>query len=141
AIRRFQVPYAVAMDNRYTIWRAFNNRYWPAHYFIDAQGQIRGYHFGEGNYEQSERLIRELLAEAGATDLPPPINAVQDDGVQLAADFSRVRSPETYLGHGRAANFVSPGGFLHDAGKQYQAPRRLQLNQWALDGAWTVGKE
>lgn len=141
AIRRFEVPYPVAMDNRYAIWRAFNNRFWPAHYFIDAEGQIRGYHFGEGNYEQSERLIRELLTKAGATNLPPPISGVDDTGVQQAADFARVRSPETYLGYGRAAAFVSPGGFAEDASKDYTAPRRLQLNQWALAGSWTVGKE
>lgn len=141
AIRRFGVTYPVAMDNDYTLWKAFNNQYWPAHYFIDAQGRIRGHHFGEGNYDGSERLIRELLAEAGQTDLPPALNAVQSEGIQSAADKRNVASPETYVGYGRAENFVSPGGFERDREKQYATPADLHRNEWALTGSWIVGKE
>ena len=108
------VTYPVALDNDYAIWRAFNNRYWPAHYFIDANGRIRGHHFGEGEYDESERLIRELLPDAGQTNLPPPVSAVAADGVQSAADNDNVASPETYVGYGRAENFSSPGGFARD---------------------------
>jgi cytochrome c biogenesis protein CcdA/thiol-disulfide isomerase/thioredoxin len=138
AVREFDVRYPVALDNDYAIWQAFNNRYWPAHYFIDAQGRIRGHHFGEGNYEESEDLIRTLLIDAGQKDLPGMAGGMSSDGVQVAADRSNVRSPETYVGYGRAENFISPGGFAHDQPKSYAAPGSLELNQWALDGTWAV---
>jgi cytochrome c biogenesis protein CcdA/thiol-disulfide isomerase/thioredoxin len=141
AVQDLAVTYPVALDNDYAIWRAFNNRYWPAHYFIDAHGQVRGHHFGEGEYDESERLIRELLQDAGQTNLPPPVSAVAADGVQSAADNANIASPETYVGYGRAESFSSPGGFAHDASKDYAAPDDLQRNQWALAGPWTVSPE
>ena len=125
AVQDLAVTYPVALDNDYAIWRAFNNRYWPAHYFIDANGQIRGHHFGEGEYDESERLIRRLLQDAGQTNLPPPVSAVAGDGVQSAADNANIASPETYVGYGRAESFSSPGGFAHDASKDYAAARRI----------------
>ena len=141
AVREFGIQYPVALDNDYAIWQAFNNQYWPAHYFIDAQGRIRGHHFGEGNYEESEALIRTLLAEAGEQSLPAMAADEAGQGIEAAAGITEVRSPETYVGYGRAENFTSPGGFVHEAAKSYVAPSSLELNQWALDGNWTVEGE
>jgi cytochrome c biogenesis protein CcdA/thiol-disulfide isomerase/thioredoxin len=141
AIVKFGIQYPVALDNDFAIWKAFNNRFWPAHYFIDAGGQIRGHHFGEGKYERSERTIRKLLTEAGASALPDPIDDAAGAGVSAAADTGNVASPETYLGYERAENFRSPGSFTHDAAKAYVFPPSLSLNHWALDGRWTVSKE
>jgi cytochrome c biogenesis protein CcdA/thiol-disulfide isomerase/thioredoxin len=141
AIQQFGITYPVALDNDYAIWQAFNNQYWPAHYFVDAEGRIRGHHFGEGNYEESEQLIRTLLADAGQKDLPAMAGEMASAGVQVASDENSVGSPETYVGYARAENFASPGAFSHDAPKAYSAPDSLRLNQWALDGRWTVGDE
>ena len=104
------IHYPVAIDNDYKIWRAFNNQYWPAHYFADAKGQIRYHHFGEGAYDESERVIQELLREAGNNQITTDLIDANGDGVQQAADMGEVKSPETYLGFERAENFVSPGG-------------------------------
>jgi cytochrome c biogenesis protein CcdA/thiol-disulfide isomerase/thioredoxin len=141
AVEQLGVRYPVALDNDFAIWKSFNNRYWPAHYFIDAQGQVRGHHFGEGGYEESERLVRALLMEAGNANLPAMSNGVESAGVEMAADLSNKRSPETYVGYGRAENFTSDSGFERDAPKTYVAPATLQLNQWALDGRWTAGRQ
>ncbi|WP_353086810.1 cytochrome c biogenesis protein DipZ [Stenotrophomonas sp.] len=142
AVKDLKVTYPVAIDNDFAIWRGFNNKYWPAHYFIDAQGQIRAHHFGEGNYAQSEQIIRQLLREAGNT-LPgddAPV-AMTLDGVARQADMDNLKSPETYLGHARAENFASPGGQRQDQPADYTVPATLQHNQWALAGRWTVGNE
>jgi len=142
AVKDLKVSYPVAIDNDYAIWRGFNNKYWPAHYFIDAQGRIRAHHFGEGNYAQSEQIIRQLLREAGNT-LPgddAPV-AMTLEGVARQADMDNLKSPETYLGHARAENFASPGGQRQDQPADYTVPATLQHNQWALAGRWTVGNE
>lgn len=142
AVKDLKVTYPVAIDNDFAIWRGFNNKYWPAHYFIDAQGRIRAHHFGEGNYAQSEQVIRQLLREAGNT-LPgddAPV-AMALDGVARQADMDNLKSPETYLGHARAENFASPGGQRPDQPADYTVPTTLQHNQWALAGRWTVGNE
>jgi len=144
AMRDLGITYPVALDNNYAIWQAFNNRYWPAHYFVDAMGRIRGHHFGEGNYEESEQKIRQLLAEAGVEDLPAAtfdIKDIKNDGVQAAADEKNVGSPETYAGYERAQKFASPGDFARDQSKSYAAPATLELNQWALTGNWRVEGE
>ena len=142
AVADLNIHYPVAMDNDYAIWAGFNNQYWPAHYFIDAQGHIRAHHFGEGNYDESEATIRQLLAEAGYTDLPPSgIKAAMAAGVQAAADLVHDHSPETYLGYRRAEKFASPGGFAEDRPKIYSVPAVLTLNQWALSGPWLVDPE
>jgi cytochrome c biogenesis protein CcdA/thiol-disulfide isomerase/thioredoxin len=153
AVQDLGIHYPVALDDRLAIWRAFNNRYWPAHYFIDAQGRIRGHHFGEGEYAESERTIRELLTEAGNTDLPPgpstagPVRA-QDAarsqgfaGVQAAPDLTHLLSSETYVGYRRAAGFRSPGGIVKDALHVYSLPDTLALNEWGLAGEWQVDSE
>lgn len=143
AVAQLKVGYPVAMDNDYAIWRAFDNRYWPAHYFIDAQGRIRAHQFGEGNYAHSEQVIRRLLQEAGQKDLPPPADpaATSLEGVAEQADMGNLRSPETYLGHARAEHFASPGGQRKGQPFDYALPATLALNQWGLRGNWTVDAE
>jgi thiol-disulfide isomerase/thioredoxin len=140
AIARFGIAYPVVLDNDFAIWKAYNNRFWPAHFFIDATGKIRGHHFGEGHYEESERIIRRLLTEAGAT-LPAPIDQSAGEGVAAAADAVNGKSTETYIGFARGSNFQSPGSFDRDAVKDYQLPAALTLNQWALAGPWRVSRE
>jgi cytochrome c biogenesis protein CcdA/thiol-disulfide isomerase/thioredoxin len=139
AVADLKIDYPVAIDNDYAIWRAFGNQYWPAHYFIDAEGRIRHHHFGEGEYGESERVIQQLLAEAGKT-VAADIVSVNASGAEAEADMANVGSPETYVGYERAENFISPGGAIEDARHVYAAaaPR---LNEWALSGDWTVGKE
>ncbi len=132
-----KIDYPVALDNDYAIWRGFDNQYWPAHYLIDAQGRVRDHHFGEGDYDGSERAIRRLLAEAGRADAETSVVPVNAAGVAAAADMNDLRSPETYIGYNRAANFVSPGGAVKDARHAYAAPPP-RLNEWALTGDWTV---
>jgi len=137
AVSDLKIAYPVAVDNDYAIWRAFNNKYWPAHYFIDAKGQIRHHHFGEGDYEGSERVIQKLLAEAGKTVPAAQPISVTATGAAAASDPSAVKSPETYVGYERAENFISPGGLVQDAPHVY-APAEPRLNEWALRGDWTV---
>jgi cytochrome c biogenesis protein CcdA/thiol-disulfide isomerase/thioredoxin len=140
AIGDLGITYPVAIDNDYAIWRAFKNQYWPAHYFIDANGEIRHHHFGEGEYDQSERIIQQLLAEAGKADVASGIVEVKADGVQAAADTAEVQSPETYVGYARAENFLPANGLVKDAAHDYQL-QNTTLNQWGLTGNWTVGDE
>ncbi|MCH1907767.1 cytochrome c biogenesis protein DipZ [Stenotrophomonas sp. Y6] len=143
AVEDLGVSWPVALDNDFAIWRGFDNRYWPAHYFIDAQGRIRAHHFGEGGYEESEQIIRRLLREAGNT-LPgdaPAIAATARAAVERAADMGNLRSPETYIGHARAEHFASPGGQRAGRAFDYTVPAVLRLNQWALGGRWLVGEE
>ncbi|MHA4977663.1 cytochrome c biogenesis protein DipZ [Pseudomonas sp. DR208] len=125
AMKDLGITYPVAIDNNYKIWRAFNNQYWPAHYFADAKGQIRYHHFGEGDYAESERVIQQLLREAGAKNVAGGLIEADAKGVQQAPDMNEVQSPETYLGSQRAENFVKSGP--------------LALNQWTLQGQWNVG--
>jgi len=141
AVRDLGIDYPVAVDNDYAIWRAFSNRYWPAHYFVDAQGRVRYRHFGEGEYDVSENVIRQLLAEAGRRDLPGGPLRVEARGAQMPSDFARVGSPETYLGYRRAERFASPGGLARDAARAYAPGPRLALNEWTLAGDWTVTGE
>jgi hypothetical protein len=141
AVKDLGVTYPVALDNNYAIWQGFNNQYWPAHYFIDAQGRIRHHHFGEGEYDQSEKVIQQLLREAGNKDVPGGIVDPRDQGVQAAAGGDDpARSPETYLGYGRGANFAA--GPVHpDEAATYQTPYPLSADRWGLDGSWTIGEE
>ncbi len=142
AVADLKITYPVALDNDYAIWQAFNNQYWPAHYFIDATGHIRAHHFGEGNYDESEQTIRTLLTEAGQSGLPPPgMGGAKPAGIEAAPDEAHDQSPETYVGYRRADNFASPGGFAQDQAHLYSAPAALKLNQWALSGSWNVDAE
>ncbi len=140
AISDLGITYPVAVDNDYAIWRAFDNEYWPAHYFIDAKGQIRHHHFGEGDYDQSERVIQQLLAEAGKTNVSSDIVDVKATGAEAASDAANVQSPETYIGYQRSENFVDDKGTINDAAHDYVAATP-KLNEWGLTGNWTVGPE
>jgi cytochrome c biogenesis protein CcdA/thiol-disulfide isomerase/thioredoxin len=141
AVKQLGITYPVALDNEYAIWQSFNNQFWPAHYFIDANGHIRAHHFGEGEYDQSEQIIRTLLTEAGQQNLPPAGTAAPASGVQAPPDEAHDQSPETYVGYRRAQNFASSGGLVPDALHSYEAPKSLTLNQWALAGSWKVDPE
>ncbi|MFS2159278.1 cytochrome c biogenesis protein DipZ [Pseudomonas sp. Pseusp122] len=141
AMRDLGINYPVALDNDYKIWRSFDNQYWPAHYFADAQGRIRYHHFGEGAYAESEQVIQQLLREAGAGKVASDVIDVNANGVQQAADLRDVRSPETYVGYERAAQFASPGGARPDQSAQYRLPGNPALNDWGLEGQWNIGSE
>ena len=141
AVRDLKVNYAVAIDSDYKIWQAFNNQYWPAHYFIDGKGRIRHHHFGESEYDESERVIQQLLKENGATSLSADTINVSASGVEAGPSDSNVRSPETYIGYQRAENFASAQPLAQDSRKVYTPRTRLSLNQWALGGSWTVSPE
>jgi thiol-disulfide isomerase/thioredoxin len=134
------IDYPVAVDSDYAVWRLFANQYWPALYFADAEGAIRHHHFGEGEYESSERAIQALLAKAGAGDVDPGVVAVEGVGDEAAPDWDDLRSPETYVGYERGDSLASPGGVALDEPHAYTTPDRLRLNQWALSGEWTVGR-
>jgi hypothetical protein len=135
-----RIHYPVAVDSDYGIWRAFRNQYWPAFYFIDAQGRIRHQQFGEGEYEQSEKVLQALLAESGASGIGPELAAVAGHGLEAAPDWASLRTPETYVSYERADNFASPGGAVLGKSRTYAAPARLSLNHWALAGDWTMEK-
>ena len=137
AVKDLHVDYPVAVDNDWTLWRAFNNNYWPAHYFIDAQGRIRHHHFGEGEYDTSETVIQQLLREAGHSVASGAVQ-VAAQGAQAAPDDSHDWSPETYVGYERSKKFASLGGAMHDAAHDYAMPPSPTLNQWGLAGPWAV---
>jgi cytochrome c biogenesis protein CcdA/thiol-disulfide isomerase/thioredoxin len=140
AVRDFGVAYPVAVDNSWSIWRAFSNRYWPAHYLADANGRIRYHHFGEGGEKATEAAVRALLAEAGKAPALPMARA-EVEGAGIAANFKEVATRETYLGFRRAENFVAPGGFVQGKAASYATPARLTLGQWAYGGRWTVEQQ
>jgi hypothetical protein len=137
-MKAMDVRYPVAIDNEYAIWRAFDNHYWPALYFSDSHGQIRHHRFGEGEYEESERVLQMLLAEAGA-NFDRSLVRLEPQGVEWPADWDSLRSPENYVGYGRTQEFVSPGGAVVDELHPYTAPSSLRRNQWALGGDWRMG--
>ena len=135
ATRERGIDYPVALDNGSEIWGAFDNHYWPALYFVDAEGIVRDQHFGEGRYEQSERVIQELLG------VERELVSVEALGVEAEADWENLRTPETYLGYGRGERFASPDGAAPNEARAYGLPERLRSNHWALAGEWTIGRE
>jgi cytochrome c biogenesis protein CcdA/thiol-disulfide isomerase/thioredoxin len=139
AILDLGIRYPVALDNKYVLWSALHNQYWPAHYFVDAEGRIRYVHHGEGEYAMSERVIRQLLAEAGHA---PAGGMSQENatGAEAAAALDEIGSPETYIGYYRAERFVSPGGLVHDQPGTYGSSK-LALNDWALAGRWVDNRQ
>jgi thiol-disulfide isomerase/thioredoxin len=141
AVKDLRVHYPVAVDNDYTIWSAFDNHYWPALYLVDAQGKIRHHRFGEGGYEESEMILQQLLAEAGSGAIGQQLVSVDPTGVEAAADWDSLRSPENYLGYQRTENFTSADGAVLDTPHVYALPTRLRLNQWALTGDWAVKQQ
>lgn len=135
AIKRHTINYPVALDNDYSTWNNYDNHYWPAHYLFDAQGKLREVHFGEGAYDETERAIQLLLAEAGKNaDMPVT-------QVQTTTDFAKIGSPETYIGYGRQEYFASPERVAKDADRHYSVPSPLRPNMFALDGTWNIESE
>lgn len=137
ALKDMGIDYPIAVDNDFVIWRAFDNQYWPALYLIDAQGRLRHHQFGEGDYEQAEKILQGLLAETGAR-IDGGLAPIDARGVEAPADWNDLKSPESYLGLERGENFASPGGATPDKPRSYALPARLRLNEWALAGNWTV---
>jgi cytochrome c biogenesis protein CcdA/thiol-disulfide isomerase/thioredoxin len=140
AVSSLKIDYPVAIDDEYAIWRAFDNQYWPAHYFIDAQGRTRYHHFGEGEYDESERVIQRLLEEAGNRDVPTDLVSVNASGAEAAPSASDDKSPETYIGYNRGDNFVPHGAIVQDQSHAYSGATP-ELNQWSLSGDWTIKGE
>jgi thiol-disulfide isomerase/thioredoxin len=141
AMQDMGVGYPVAADNDYAVWSAFSNHYWPALYFADARGHIRHHHFGEGEYQQSEMIIQQLLADAGSGGTGQELVSVDARGVEAAADWGTLKSPENYTGYERTENFASPGGSVPGKRHVYAAPAEPRLNHWALSGDWTIEEQ
>jgi thiol-disulfide isomerase/thioredoxin len=138
AVRAMQIRYPVALDPDFAVWEAFSNRYWPAAYFADAEGRIRHNQFGEGGYDECERVIQQLLREAGHENIPDDLVSDSGEGIEIQADWSTVESGETYVGYRQGRGFASPGGVTVDEARTYALPDPLGLNSWALSGEWTV---
>src|SRR5258708_770894 len=134
AVADLKVPYPVPVDSDHSIWRAFRNEYWPADYIVDAKGRTRYHHFGEGEYEKSERVIQSLLRENGATGLDESTVRITAGGAE-APPGEDGRSPETYAGYARAENFASPERMAPESRKTYSPPARPALNRWGLGGS------
>lgn len=141
ATKDLGITYPVAVDSDFKIWRDFDNQYWPAFYFVDAQGRIRHHQFGEGQYDLAERVIQQLLEEAGKGVPEPGLVSAVGEGTQAAPGAAQPESGETYLGYQRARDFGSPGGIASDVAHRYEVPSNLKLNRWALGGEWTVGPD
>ena len=138
AVEGMRIRYPVAIDSDYGVWRAFSNHYWPAVYIADAQGRIQHHHFGEGGYEECERVVQRLLRDAGVEGIGDDLVSVALDGFEVQADWENLQSPETYLGYEQAQSFASPGGAAFDERHTYEVPDPLRLNDWALSGDWTI---
>jgi thiol-disulfide isomerase/thioredoxin len=141
AVKEMGIPYPVAIDSDGAVWRAFKNDFWPALYFVDGRGRIRHHYLGEGEYDRSERIIQQLLAEAGTEGIGHKLVSVRPSGAEVSADLGSLKSPETYVGLEKTQNFASPGGAELGTQRVYALPARLKLNHWALAGQWTVGKQ
>jgi len=140
SIRERNITYPVAIDNNYDIWYSFNNNYWPALYLIDGKGRVRYHKFGEGDYDEIELNIQQLLRETGK-NIPSGIVDVHGKGAESEADWNNLRSGENFLGYDRTLQFASPGGVRADRAFSYTIPQHLKLNQWSLSGNWTIGQE
>ena len=140
AVKDMRVEYPVAVDSDYEVWRAFDNHFWPALYFADAEGRIRHHYFGEGEYQQSEMVLQQLLTEAGS-DPGRGLVSPEARGIEAPADWDDLRTGENYTGYERTLGFASPGGIRRDRSHMYGVPGGLGLNEWALAGAWTAGEQ
>jgi hypothetical protein len=138
ATAEMQITYPVAVDSDYAIWQGFNNQYWPALYLLGGDGRVQYSHFGEGAYDESERAIQQVLMEAHARDVGPGLTKVEPRGAEVAADWTNVKSPESYVGYAKTEWFASPGGAVADRQRVYLLPTALPLNHWALEGDWTM---
>jgi thiol-disulfide isomerase/thioredoxin len=141
AARELPVGYPVVLDNDYGIWRNFENQAWPGFYFFDSSGHLRHHAFGEGGYDDAERLIQKLLSEATGAPVTDPVTEITGEGAQAAPNWDDLRTPETYVGYARSSNFSSPGGVKRDEASIYSRPAKLKLNHWGLSGSWTIGRE
>jgi thiol-disulfide isomerase/thioredoxin len=141
AVKDMKIDYPVAVDSEHVIWRAFSNQYWPALYFIDAKGRVRYQYFGEGSYAQSEMMIQALLRESGAANISRQPVSVEARGLEVAADWASLRTPESYVRYDGTETFVSPGGAALDKPRLYSLPAQLRLNEWALSGDWTIRRD
>jgi thiol-disulfide isomerase/thioredoxin len=140
SVHNLNVAFPVAIDSNYRIWQSFNNQYWPAQYLVDTKGRIRYHHFGEGDYDEIERAIQELLKENGTT-VVSETSRVSGVGIEAAPDWADARSPETYIGYRQAQNFASPEHVHKDSTQVFSAPATLSLNDWGLSGSWNVNAE
>jgi thioredoxin family protein len=136
--RAFGADYPIAVDSDYAVWRAFANHFWPAVYIADTDGRIRYHHFGEGEYSMTEMVIQQLLLDAGADGIDQDLVAVEPRGLEVAADWRTLQSPETYVGYRQSTGFASADVARIDAPHVYAAASRLPLNHWDLSGNWTV---
>jgi thiol-disulfide isomerase/thioredoxin len=138
--KQMSIDYPIAVDSDHAVWRAFENQYWPALYLVDAKGRIRFHQFGEGEHERTEKAIQQLLAEAGAGGAGRDLASasIEGSGIEAAADWRHLKSPENYLGADRTENFASPGGAARGGRRTFAVPARLSLNEWALAGEWTI---
>ncbi|MEK7078507.1 MAG: redoxin domain-containing protein, partial [Patescibacteria group bacterium] len=130
AIADFGLTYPIVQDNDFSTWRAYDNQYWPAKYIIDKDGIIRYTHFGEGGYDETEKMIQELLKETGAKGLPSQIQNINPQ------TFGK--TPETYLGYSRIAHFSSPEAIQAGSFSSYSVPNVLPVNTFALKGRWKI---
>ena len=138
AAEEMNVRYPIALDSDFEVWRAFSNRYWPAIYIADAEGRIRHHQFGEGGYDDCERGIQQLLREAGVDGVDDDLVSLVPTGIEAQADWTNLRSPETYLGYAQGQNFASSDSAAVGVPTTYALPPMLMLNQWALAGDWTI---
>jgi len=134
------VEFPVAIDDDYGVWNAFSNHFWPAVYIADAEGRLRFHHFGEGEYAMTEMVIQQLLLDAGAEGLDLDLVDVEPRGLEVAADWRTLQSPETYLGYAQSSGFAQDEIARYDESRAYESPSRLPLNAWGLAGSWTVGR-
>lgn len=141
AAKEMRIAYPIAIDNEFAVWRALENEYWPALYLVDAQGHIRYHKFGEGDYEQTELAIQQLLNKVGASGFSREPVSVDATGAEAAADWADLQSQENYVGYERTEDFASPGGAVFDKRHSYMFPGQLKLNHWALAGDWTAQKQ
>jgi thiol-disulfide isomerase/thioredoxin len=141
AVKDLDVGFPVAIDSDARVWRAFDNGYWPALYFVDAQGHVRHHQFGEGEYERSERVLQQLLTEAGGAGVGKDLVELHPQGAEAPADWESLDSPETYVRHRGIERFASSGNVVPNKRHTYAAPARLARNSWGLTGVWTLGND
>ena len=141
AVAAMRIDYPVALDPDYAVWQAFDNNYWPAMYFVDAEGRIRHHYYGEGEYEMSEMVIQQLLADAGSGGFTDDLVTADGDGIEAQADWRNLETSETYVGYRQAQGYAGTDDIVPDEHFTYTVPMSLELNTWALGGAWTAGAE
>jgi hypothetical protein len=138
AVEELRVRYPVALDPNFGVWNAFANNYWPAVYVADMDGRIRHHHYGEGGYDECERVVQRLLRDAGHDGFDDELVSVEPEGFEVQADWSHLKTPETYVGYQQGESFASSSDLVLDDPREYSIPEPLNLNEWALAGRWAV---